>query len=150
VKSAFCAFREYLRPWDFIVVTDKALLEKLSQMQGGRSQVYCRGPLTIVVTAYKEFGIRILRIRASPPPLYSLTDRPWIGILLVSDRREGRCGGIEAEDTVKGSAIPEKYCVECIVAIGYPDFVPKPHEESKLLYEKVHGDTFGSSYTVGE
>ena len=38
--------------------------------------------------------------------------------------------------------IPEKYCVESIIAIGYPDEKKEPHDESKLPYGKIHYEWF--------
>jgi nitroreductase len=38
--------------------------------------------------------------------------------------------------------IPEQYCVECIIAIGYPAEEKKPYEEDTLLYQKLHYNKF--------
>jgi len=38
--------------------------------------------------------------------------------------------------------IPEKYSVECLIAIGYPDEEKKPYDEDMLQNQKLHINKF--------
>ncbi len=38
--------------------------------------------------------------------------------------------------------IPENYCVEAIISIGYPNEIKKAYDESELKYNKIHREKF--------
>ena len=50
---------------------------------------------------------------------------------------------VKAGDYVKRVlGIPEKYSVECIVAIGYPAEEKRAYGDNELLYGKIHLNGF--------
>lgn len=59
----------------------------------------------------------------------------------VRERRHdaGRSSGEYVKDILR---IPEKYVVECMVAIGYPAEDKRLYDESRLLFEKMHYNKF--------
>ena len=55
--------------------------------------------------------------------------------------------GEKAGDYIKNLLeIPEKYEVEAIVAVGYPDENKAPRTEKDLPYEKAHLEKFGTPW----
>lgn len=133
------------RPWEFIAVTDKEILTKLSKSrQQGSSRFLDGTALGVVVIADPEqceiwtedasIAGTILHLTAHSMGLGSC----WIQI------RERMYDDIRtSEDYVKDVLdIPEKYKVECIISVGYPAEEKKAYEDKDLKYEKVHFDTY--------
>ncbi len=142
LKSAFLSpSSRGRRPWEFIAVTDKELLHKLSQCREYGSQFLAGAPLGIVVIADKEacdvwiedaaIASTIIQLAAQALKLASC----WIQ---VRDRLHP--SNMKAEDYIREVlAIPVKYSVECIIAIGYPGEEKKPYDDIDLMYDtKVH------------
>ncbi|MCX7920848.1 MAG: nitroreductase family protein [Clostridia bacterium] len=132
------------RPWEFIAVTDKELLKKLSQCREHSSDFLAGAPLGIVVIANPEAcdvwiedtSIASIIIQLSAESLN-------LGSCWIQVRERFHAGNEKAENYIKGLlGIPEKYTVECIVAIGYPDEEKKPYDEAGLLYDKIHFNKF--------
>jgi hypothetical protein len=58
-------------------------------------------------------------------------------------RERFHSGEVKAEDYIKGVlGIPEKYSVECIIAIGYPAEEKGTYGDNELLYDKIHLNRF--------
>lgn len=132
------------RPWEFIAVTDKDLLKKLSGCREHGSQFLAGAPLGIVVIADPEvcdvwvedasIASIIIQLSAQSLDLSSC----WIQV-----RERFYTGEVKAEDYIKEVlGIPPKYRVECMVGIGYPAEDKRAYNESELLYDKIHMDRF--------
>ena len=116
--------------WQFIMVDDKELLEKLSHCKAQASQFIADAPLTIVVTA---------------DPLVSdvwIEDASIASIIIQ----------LQAEDMGLGSCwvqvrevldIPLQLQVLSVVAIGHKGMERKPFSEEHLQWEKVHINKYG-------
>lgn len=145
LKSALLApSSRAIRPWEFIAVTDRELLGKLSRCKEQGSGFLAGAPLGIVVIADPEvcdvwvedasIASIIIQLSAQSLGLSSC----WIQV-----RERFYKGTIKAEDYIKGAlGIPGKYGVECIVAIGYPAEEKGAYPDSELLYSKVHLNRF--------
>lgn len=135
------------RPWEFIAVTDRELLKKLSGCREHGSQFLADAPLGIVVIADPEvcdvwiedasIASIIIQLSAQSLDLSSC----WIQV-----RERFHSGAVKAEDYIKEVLkIPPKYRVECMVAIGYPAEEKRAYEDNELLYGKIHINKFGES-----
>jgi nitroreductase len=133
------------RPWEFVAVTDKELLGKLSKArQQGSSRFLNEAALAIAIIADKEkceiwiedasIAATILQLTAHSMGLGSC----WIQI------RERMYDDIKtSEEYVKETLnIPDKYGVECIISVGYPAEEKKAYEDKELKYEKLHYNTY--------
>ena len=50
---------------------------------------------------------------------------------------------ISAETYIKERLnIPDKYAVQCIIAIGYPGEEKKPYDDEQLPYNKIHFEKY--------
>ena len=133
-----------IRPWEFIAITDRELLKKLSACRQGSSDFLAGAPLGVVVIAdagacdvwVEDASIASIIIQLSAQSLG--LSSCWIQV-----RERFHADEIKAEDYIKRTlAIPEKYSVECIVAIGYTAEEKKAYSEDELLYSKIHINRF--------
>ena len=129
------------RPWEFIAVTDRQLLTKLSGCREHGARFLAGAPLAIVVIADQEAWVEdasiasiIIQLSAQSLDLSSC----WIQV-----RKRFYSGELKAEDYIKEIlGIPPKYSVECMIAIGYPAEEKGTYDDSQLLYGKIHFNRF--------
>jgi nitroreductase len=145
LKSALLApSSRAIRPWEFIAVTDRKLLKELSGCKEYGSDFLAGAPLGIVVVADPEvcdvwvedasIASIIIQLSAQSLDLSSC----WIQV-----RQRFHSAEVKAEDYIKGVlGIPEKYSIECIVAIGYPAEEKRAYGDDELLYDKIHINRF--------
>lgn len=132
------------KPWELIVVTDKEILSSLGKARGNISNHIKDASLGIVVAAdpaFTEIWIEDASIMATVIQLVSQSlglGSCWIQVRGRVDATHGK-----SEDYVKKVLnIPDKYHVECMLAIGYPNEEKKPHSKDTLAYDKVHYNKF--------
>ena len=132
------------RPWEFIAVTDKELLKKLSGCREHGSQFLAGAPLGIVVIAdpaacdvwIEDASIASIIIQLSAQSLD--LSSCWIQV-----RERFHSGEVKAEDYIKGVLeIPPKYRIECMIGIGFPAEEKRAYSENDLLYDKIHMNQF--------
>ena len=131
-------------PWEFVVVTDKDVLFKLSECRQHGSQFLADSPLGIVVIAdttksdiwMEDASIAaiIIQLQAQALGLGSC----WIQVYNRMKNEE-----ISAESYIRDLlAIPNHFAVLNILSIGYPNEERKPYDEDKLSVEKIHTETY--------
>lgn len=141
LKSALLApSSRSIRPWEFVTVTDKELLKKLSRCKEHGSQFLGGTPLGIVVTADpKECDVWVEDASIASIIIQLAAQSLGLGSCWIQVRERFQAGDKKAEDYIKEILeIPEKFSVECIIAIGYPAEEKKPYDENRLLYHKLH------------
>ena len=132
-------------PWEFIVVTDRDLLAKLSTAKPHGASFLKNAPLGIVVCADPEkcdawiedasIASIFLHLAAESLELGSC----WIQIRMrMHDQTK------TAQEYVQELLnIPGNLNVEAMIAIGYPAESKPPHRKENLQYEKVHYNEYG-------
>ncbi len=141
LKSALLApSSRSIRPWEFVAVSDKELLKKLSQCREHGSQFLAGAPLGVVVIADPEACDVWIEDASIASIIMQLTVQSLgLGSCWIQVRKRYYSVDKKAEDYIKEIlGIPEKYSVECIIAIGYPAEEKKPYDENRLLYDKLH------------
>ena len=128
-----------LNPWEFVVVTDEAVLRQLAGCKTYGSQMFKTATAGIVVALDS-----------------SLTDT-WQAdgaiaaehmLLAAEEQGLGACwchvyGRDESEAMVRRlTNLPDKYNVLCVIALGYKAEERKDYDLDKLLYNKIHIDRF--------
>ncbi|NLY43452.1 MAG: NAD(P)H nitroreductase [Clostridiaceae bacterium] len=133
-----------IRPWEFIAVTDKKLLEQLSRCREHSSQFLAGAPLGIVVLADSGACDVWIEDASIAAIIMQLTAKSLgLGSCWIQVRERFHSSGERAEDYIKRILnVPEKYRVECIIAVGYPAEDKKPYDEEGLLYQKIHYNQF--------
>ena len=137
-----------LNPWEFIVVTEKDLLEKLSKAKKHGSSFLNNAPLGIVVYADPaKCDVWIEDASIASTYIQLAAESLGLGSCWVQIRDRIQDKSHTAEEYVSGLLnIPGNFRVESVIAIGYPDEKKPPHSREELQYEKVHLDLYGRSY----
>jgi nitroreductase len=133
-----------IRPWEFIIVEDVDILNKLSKSKTNGSVFLSDAPLGIVIIAdntksdvwVEDSSIAsvIIQLQAEAMDLGSC----WIQI-----RNRMHDDKVNSEEYIRGVLnIPQNYSVEAIISIGYPNESKKAYDESELKYDKIHKEKF--------
>lgn len=128
-----------LNPWEFIVIRDEQKLRQLAGCKTYGSQMFNTATAGIVVALDS-----------------TLTDT-WQAdgaiaaehiLLAAAEQGLGACwcqvyGRDESEAMVREMVgLPEQYKVLCVIALGYKGEERKDYDLSKLLYNKIHEESF--------
>ncbi|MDP4095151.1 MAG: nitroreductase family protein [Bacillota bacterium] len=132
------------RPWEFIAVTDRVLLEKLSKSKEHGSSFLADAPLGIVVIADHEKSDVWVEDASIASIIIQLSAQSiGLGTCWIQVRERFAAGGVKAEDYIRETLlIPDRYSVECIVAAGYPAEEKSPYTDGELLYDRLHFDKY--------
>lgn len=138
-----------LNPWQFIVVDDPELLEKLAKSKQHGSAFLKDAPLGIVVCAdpgrsdvwVEDASITSTYIQLTAESLG--LGSCWIQIReRMHDHRK-----TAAEYVKEILGIAENINVESIISLGYPNEQLAPHPKDSLDYEKVFFNKYGEKNT---
>jgi nitroreductase len=137
-----------LNPWEFIVVADRNLLEKLALAKKHGSTFLKNAPLGIVVYADpQKCDVWIEDASIASIFIHLAAESLGLGSCWIQIRERMHDGQKSSQEYITDILnIPAKMRVESIIAIGYPDETLPPHEKEELLYEKVHRDIYGRPY----
>ena len=134
-----------LNPWEFVVVTDQQLIDKLSQSKPHGASFMKNAPLAVVVCAdpakcdvwIEDCSIATLLLHLEATDL-------GLGSCWVQIRKREHSADQTAETYVKNLlGLGDEMVVEAIVAIGYAKEEKGEHPHSSLLYERVSYDHYG-------
>ena len=133
-----------IMPWELIVVDDKEILSELGATRGPASRPISNAPLAIVVLADSEAtDVWIEDASVISTIIQLISESIGLGSCWIQVRQRYDENKDAVEKSVKSLlSIPDKYNVEAIIAIGYPDEDKKPHQDTNLKYEKVHFNSF--------
>ena len=130
--------------WEFIVVDDRELLQKMSTCRELGSKFVADAPMAIVVCASPEksdvwfedasIAALIIQFAAQDLDLGSC----WVQVYNRMHTETETAG-----EYIRGLLnIPESLEVLNIVTLGYKNEERKPYDEEKLSYDKLHRNTF--------
>lgn len=133
-----------IKPWQLIVVTDKEILNRLGEARGGVTAPIKNSPLGFLVLADPELTDLWIEDTSIIATVIQLTAQSLgLGSCWLQVRERLSPENKDVEKYVKNLLnIPEKYRVECMISIGYPDEEKAPHKEEQLDYDKVHYNGF--------
>jgi nitroreductase len=132
-------------PWEFIVVTDQALLEKLGSAKVHGAALLTGAPLAIVVAADPARSDVWTEDCSIAATLIQLTAEDLgLGSCWVQIRLRQHATGCRSSDYVRMLlGLPANHEVACIIGIGYPVHTRPGHPDDSLPYNQVHRDRFG-------
>jgi nitroreductase len=134
-----------MNPWEFIAVTDKAIIEKLSHCKEHSSTFIAEAPLAIVVLAnIEKSDVWVEDCSIASIIIQLVAEDLGLGSCWVQIRnRFTKNHKVSSNDYVKETLhIPDNYAVEAIISIGYKVEERKPFDEEKLQIEKIHYQHF--------
>jgi nitroreductase len=136
-------------PWEFVFVTDRQLLAKLSESKPHGSSFLAGAPLGIVVCADPEkSGVWIEDASIATIFIQLAAESLGLGSCWVQIRGRMHDDNRPAEDYIAEVLnIPSNLKVESMVGIGYPAEQKAPHSREKLQGEKVFLNQYGNPFS---
>ena len=134
------------KSWEFVVVQDRTLIEKLSRAKKQGSSFAADAHLVIVVCADTEKSDVWIEDAAIASTMILLAAHSLdLGGCWIQIRNRRHDESTSAESYVRDVlAIPERFSVLALMAIGYPEEGEPPHPWSELAYDQVHNNRHGS------
>ena len=127
------------RSWQFVVVDDKTILERLADAKSMGSQFLKDAPLAIVVagdSTINDCWIEDCSIAAIS--MQYQAEELGLGSCWVQMRGRGLADGTSADTVIRGLlGLPENISVLCVIAVGHPSDERKPQNEDRLKWENV-------------
>ena len=133
------------RPWAFVVVTDKALLEKLSVAKPVGGAFVKDAPVAVVVCGdpsasglwVEDCSVAAVTMQYAAHGL-GLGSR-WAH-MKGNNFKEGKTSTQYIAELL---GLPENLTVHCIIAIGYPGEEMVPYKKDELRFDKVSYNRYG-------
>lgn len=137
-----------INPWEFIVVNDKIILEKLSMSKPHGASFLRNAPLGIVVCGNQEKSdVWIEDTSIASIFIHLASESMGLGSCWIQIRErmynETKSSEAYIADILK---LPVEIRVESIIAIGYPADRPDPHPKDALHYHKVYAQQYGKPF----
>lgn len=135
-------------PWEFVVVTDKNILEKLAYCKEHGSIFLKDAPLGIVVLADETKSDVWVEDTSIASIIIQLTaETMGLGSCWIQIRNRMHDKTETAENYIKNLLnIPDKYKVESVIALGYPLETKLPHSEENLKFDIVYANQYAQLY----
>ena len=133
------------RPWEFIVVRDKAMLARLSDCRPGAGNLLGHCDAAIVVAADAELvDVWVEDCASAMTQMHLMADALGVGSCWLQVRmRMSPDGHRETQYIVRELlGIPEKYGVMAILTLGMPASHPGSRTVDDLPLEKIHYECF--------
>ena len=133
------------QPWEFVVVDDKVLLERLSEAREHGSRFLKGAPLAFVVLADPDKSDVWIEDAVIAALLIQLeSEYVGLGSCWIQIRDRQGISAETAEEHVQSIlGIPGNLKVECIIAVGYPDEHKPAYTFEDLLVHRVHHNQYG-------
>jgi nitroreductase len=133
------------RPWAFVVVTNKTLLEKLSVAKPGGAAFVKGAPIAVVICGdptasglwVEDCCIAAVTMQYAAHSL-GLGSR-WTQIK-GNNFNEGKTSTQYVAELL---GLPANLTVQCIIAIGYPGEEMIPYKKDELRFDKVSYNRYG-------
>ena len=131
-------------PWEFVVVDDKELLKQLAHCKEQGAELIEGAPLAVAVLADPaKSDVWVEDASVATTMMLLQAEDLGLGACWVQIRNRAMADGKPAEETVRAILrVPEHLRVLSIVAVGHKGMERKPFNEDRLLWEKVHINTF--------
>lgn len=137
------------KPWEFVVVEDPSLLEKLSSSKPGAAFLK-NSQLGIVVLGNPDKSdVWIEDTSIASTVIHLLSESLGLGSCWIQIRERKHNEETMSEDYVRQVLnIPKNIRVLSIISIGYRDEAKSPYNEENLDYEKVYSNSYGNIYNI--
>jgi len=128
-----------IKPWRFVFVTDKALLEKLSEAKKSGSGFLKGASLGVVVCADEnESDVWIEDCSIASIILQLAGQSHGLGTCWIQIRNRMYSDDMSSEDYIRGVLdLSKNLRVESMISFGYPDEEKSPVPKEQLDYQKI-------------
>jgi len=133
------------RPWAFVVVTDKALLEKLSMAKPLGAGFVKNAPVAVVVSGDPSAsGMWVEDCSIASVTMQYAAHALGLGSRWAQMKGNNFKEGTTSTQYIAGLlGLPENLSVQCIIAIGYPGEEMVPYKKDELRFDKVSYNRYG-------
>jgi len=133
-----------INPWEFVIVTDAALIEKLSHAKANGSAFLCGAPLAIIVCGDEAKSDVWVEDCSIASIIVQLTAHSiGLGSCWIQIRNRTHRNGQTSESFVQSTlGIPDTMRVESIIAVGFPDEQPEAVNGLNLEVNKIHNNMY--------
>ncbi len=138
-------------PWEFVVVTDQGLLEKLSKAKPHGASFFKNAPMGIVVCADPEkCDVWVEDASIASIFIHLAAESIGLGSCWIQIRKRMHDNEKTAEAFISDLLeIPPGMAVLSIIAAGYPDEIKEAYKKETLQYDKVFMNRFGDLWKAG-
>ena len=135
-------------PWEFIVVREQDMLQKLSKAKPHGATFLRNAPLGIIVCADPgKSSVWVEDASIASIFIHLAAESIGLGSCWIQIRERMHSETKTAEAYISELlGLPANMKVEAIIAVGYPDEKKQPHEKENLEYHKVHADVYGKAH----
>lgn len=132
------------RPWEFVLVRDRAMLDALGACRPGASNLLGKCTAAVVVCADAEaVDVWVEDCASAMTQMHLAADALGVGSCWLQVRLRKAEDGRDTADVVRELlGIPAKYGVMAILTLGMPEAHPAPRKVDELLLEKIHREHF--------
>ena len=132
-------------PWQFIVIEDKNILEKLSKAKPHGSGFLKGATLGIAVCGdASQSDVWVEDASIASAFIHLAAHDMGLGSCWIQIRKREHDSSKSADTYVKELLkIPDNLMVESIIALGYPDEIKKGHSKDSLSFDKISFNTYG-------
>lgn len=133
-----------IRPWEFIVVTDKKIMQKMADCRTGSVKMLKEASCAIAVVGNEDASdVWIEDCSAAMSNMHLMAHALGLGSCWVQGRLRKAEDGRDAEAFVRDIlGYPENYKLQAILTVGVPNETRPAYELDKLPMEKVHRNQF--------
>lgn len=132
------------KPWEFIVVREKDMLEKLVDTRTGAANMLGGADCAIVVVADAEkTDVWTEDCSIAMAQMHLMASHIGVGSCWIQGRLREAANGMSSEEYVcELLGVPEGYKLEAVLSLGMPEEIPTGYTEEDLLTEKIHYERF--------
>lgn len=132
------------KPWEFIVVRDKDMLQKLADARTGAANMLKGADCAIVVVADGEkTDVWTEDCSIAMAHMHLMASHVGVGSCWIQGRLREAANGMSSDEYVRGLLeVPAGYKLEAILSLGMPEEIPAGYTEEDLLTEKIHYERF--------
>ena len=135
------------RPWRFVVVTDRELLEKLSVSKARSGGFIKNAGVAIVVCGDPSVKLWVEDCSIAAITIQYAAHDLGLGSCWVNMRLNDYSDTQSSTQYIAGLVgLPAELMVQCIIAIGYPGLETAPYRREDLHFEKVSHNRFGQRW----
>ena len=133
-----------VRPWEFVVVDNKDLLQQLAHCKEHGAELIEGAPLAVVILADPtQSDVWVEDASVATTMMLLQAEDLGLGSCWCQIRNRQMEDDTDAAQYVRGLLdVPYQLDVLSIIGIGYKDQERKPFDESHLQWEKIHLGTF--------
>lgn len=133
-----------VRPWELIVVTDRAVLDKMVGCRDGSARMLAGAQAAVVVVADQEkTDVWVEDCAIVMSNMHLMADSLGLGSCWVQGRLRQAANGQSTEGYLRDLlGFPDTYRLEATLALGQPASHPPRQELDDLPREKIHWGRF--------